>query len=82
MEIGGSQINAVQLAAAVRDLGHEVIVLSEPGPMVDCVRTLALEHLEIQCFGAIHPSMYPTNSFDTYVSDVLTSFTATSLLPY
>jgi glycosyltransferase involved in cell wall biosynthesis len=47
MEIGGSQLNAVQLAGAVRDLGHEVVVLSEPGPMVERVRALGLEHLEI-----------------------------------
>lgn len=47
MEIGGSQLNAVQLAGAVRDLGHEVIVLSEPGPMVERVRALGLEHIEI-----------------------------------
>jgi glycosyltransferase involved in cell wall biosynthesis len=47
MEIGGSQLNAVQLAGAVRDLGHEVIVISEPGPMVARVRDLGLEHVEI-----------------------------------
>ena len=47
MEIGGSQLNAVQLAGAVRDLGHEVIVLSEPGPLVERVRGMGLEHLEI-----------------------------------
>ncbi|MBP2322243.1 glycosyltransferase involved in cell wall biosynthesis [Kibdelosporangium banguiense] len=47
MEIGGSQLNAIQLAGAVRDRGHEVIVLSEPGPLVERVRDLGLEHLEI-----------------------------------
>jgi glycosyltransferase involved in cell wall biosynthesis len=47
MEIGGSQLNAVQLAGAVRDRGHEVIVLSEPGPLVSRVRDLGLEHIEI-----------------------------------
>ena len=31
LEIGGSQINAIELAAAVRDLGHEVIVFGQPG---------------------------------------------------
>jgi glycosyltransferase involved in cell wall biosynthesis len=59
MEIGGSQINAVQLAGAVRDLGHEVIVLSEPGPVVDRVLDLGLEHIEIPMH-AVHglPSAY------------------------
>jgi glycosyltransferase involved in cell wall biosynthesis len=47
MEIGGSQLNAIQLAGAVRDRGHEVIVLSEPGPLVNRVRDLGLEHIEI-----------------------------------
>src|SRR5205823_8238657 len=47
MEIGGSQLNAVQLAGAVRDRGHDVLVLSEPGPLVDHVRALGLEHIAI-----------------------------------
>lgn len=33
LEIGGSQVNAVDLAAAVRDLhGHEVVFFATPGP--------------------------------------------------
>jgi glycosyltransferase involved in cell wall biosynthesis len=47
MEIGGSQFNAIELGAAVRDLGHEVLVVSEPGPLVETVRDLGLEHLTI-----------------------------------
>ncbi|HVV19469.1 MAG TPA: glycosyltransferase family 4 protein [Pseudonocardiaceae bacterium] len=47
MEIGGSQLNAIQLAGAVRDRGHEVIVVAEPGPLVDMVRELGLEHVPI-----------------------------------
>jgi glycosyltransferase involved in cell wall biosynthesis len=47
MEIGGSQLNAVQLAGAVRDRGHEVIVVAEPGPLVATVRELGLEHVAI-----------------------------------
>jgi glycosyltransferase involved in cell wall biosynthesis len=47
MTVGGSQLNAIELAAAVRDLGHEVAVLGEPGPLVDQVRALDLEHLPI-----------------------------------
>ena len=30
--IGGSQLNAIELAAAVQRLGHEVIVYGRPGP--------------------------------------------------
>ncbi len=47
MELGGSQLNAIQLAGAVRDRGHEVIVLSEPGPLVDRIRAMGMEHIEI-----------------------------------
>ena len=45
MELGGSQLNAVELAAAVRDLGHEVQVISGDGVLVDRVRELGLEHI-------------------------------------
>jgi glycosyltransferase involved in cell wall biosynthesis len=47
MEVGGSQLNAIQLAGAIRDRGHEVIVLSEPGPLVERVKKLAIEHVEL-----------------------------------
>jgi glycosyltransferase involved in cell wall biosynthesis len=47
MELGGSQFNAVQLAEAVRDLGHQVTVASETGPLMDRVRETGLEHIEI-----------------------------------
>jgi glycosyltransferase involved in cell wall biosynthesis len=47
MELGGSQINAIQLAGAIRDRGHEVIVLSESGPLVERVRKLDLEHVQL-----------------------------------
>ena len=43
LEIGGSQLNAVELAAAVRDLGHEVLVFGQPGPLVERVREMELE---------------------------------------
>lgn len=47
MQLGGSQLNAIQLAGAVRDRGHEVSVMAEPGPLVDRVRELGLEHVTI-----------------------------------
>jgi glycosyltransferase involved in cell wall biosynthesis len=46
LEIGGSQLNAVDLAAAVRDRGHDVVVYGEPGPLVDRVAELGLEFIE------------------------------------
>jgi glycosyltransferase involved in cell wall biosynthesis len=45
MELGGSQLNAVELAAAVRDRGHHVAVLSDDGPLLSRVRDLGLPHV-------------------------------------
>lgn len=43
LEIGGSQLNAIELAAAVRDLGHDVSVFaSDDGPLSDVVGRLGL----------------------------------------
>jgi len=47
MEVGGSQLNAIELAGAVRDLGHRVTVVSEDGPLVERVRTMGLPHVAI-----------------------------------
>jgi glycosyltransferase involved in cell wall biosynthesis len=47
MEVGGSQLNAVQLAGAIRDRGHEVIVLSEAGPLAGRLKKMGLEHVEL-----------------------------------
>ncbi|MBI1759642.1 MAG: glycosyltransferase family 4 protein [Actinobacteria bacterium] len=47
MEIGGSQLNAVELAAAVRDRGHDVLLVAEDGPLVGTVRELGLEWLPL-----------------------------------
>jgi len=46
MELGGSQLNALQLAEAVQHLGHDVTVASEPGPLLDRVREAGLRHVE------------------------------------
>jgi glycosyltransferase involved in cell wall biosynthesis len=61
MELGGSQLNAIQLAGAVRDRGHEVIVLSEPGPLVDRVRSMGMEHVAIP-MNRRRPSLQVTSS--------------------
>lgn len=37
LSIGGSQINAIDLAAAIRDLGHEATVYGQPGPLASYV---------------------------------------------
>ena len=47
MEIGGSQLNAVEIAGAVRDRGHDVTVVSRPGPLVQTVKELGLPHVTL-----------------------------------
>nr|BFE34437.1 glycosyltransferase [Actinomadura rugatobispora] len=47
MRIGGSQLNAIELAAAMRGLGHRAAIISEPGPLVERVREEGLEHFTL-----------------------------------
>lgn len=44
--IGGSQINALELAAAVRNLGHDVIVFAAPGVLAEKINELSLQFIE------------------------------------
>jgi len=46
LSIGGSQLNAVELAGAVARRGHDVTVFGRPGPLVDVVRTWGLRFEE------------------------------------
>jgi L-malate glycosyltransferase len=41
--IGGSQINAIDLAAAAAEAGHDVIVYGKPGPLVERIESRGLE---------------------------------------
>lgn len=43
--MGGSQLNAIELACAVRDLGHEVVLYGEPGVLVSRADELGLEFI-------------------------------------
>jgi glycosyltransferase involved in cell wall biosynthesis len=45
MEIGGSQTNAIELAQAVSNLGHEVVVFGPRGALVDRVQEMGLEFI-------------------------------------
>ncbi|GAB4388066.1 MAG: hypothetical protein Kow0025_05170 [Thermodesulfovibrionales bacterium] len=56
LEIGGTQVNAIELAAALRDLhGHETVLFATPGPMADYAREKGLRYLPAPAPGA-HPS--------------------------
>lgn len=43
MGMGGSQLNALDLAAAVRDRGHHVMLYATPGPLMDRAHALGLD---------------------------------------
>jgi len=45
LQIGGSQINAIDLAAGAAEAGHEVVVYGVPGPLVDRVEALGLDYV-------------------------------------
>lgn len=55
--IGGSQLNAIELAAAVRDLGHEVLVFGPRGPL-EC----RISQLDLEFLPAPQPSRRPSAS--------------------
>lgn len=46
LAMGGSQINALELAGAVRDLGHDVFVFATKGVLLDKVEELGLPYIE------------------------------------
>lgn len=47
METGGSQLNAIELAAAVRNRGHDVLLVSTLGPLLAKAGELKLDHVPI-----------------------------------
>ncbi len=44
LTLGGSQMNAIDLAGGVRDRGHEVVVAGPDGPLVDVIRDRGLPY--------------------------------------
>ncbi|TFD36918.1 glycosyltransferase [Cryobacterium sp. TMT1-19] len=44
--LGGSQLNAIEIAAAVQALGHSVVIFGRPGALIDRIEDLGLEFVE------------------------------------
>lgn len=42
LSIGGSQINAIDLAAEIRSFGHETLIYAVPGPLVEYIKEKGL----------------------------------------
>jgi glycosyltransferase involved in cell wall biosynthesis len=47
LAIGGSQLNAIEIAAAVNRLGHPVTIVGRSGALVDRINELGLEFVEL-----------------------------------
>lgn len=45
--LGGSQMNAIDLATGMRDRGHEIVVAGPDGPLVDLIRSRGLRFEQI-----------------------------------
>lgn len=46
MNMGGSQINAIEIAAEVKKMGHDVLIFGQPGALTEMVTDLGLEFIE------------------------------------
>jgi glycosyltransferase involved in cell wall biosynthesis len=56
LEVGGTQVNAIELAAELRDAhGHDVLFFATPGPMLELVREKGLRY-EPAPAARVHPS--------------------------
>lgn len=51
MNMGGSQLNAIELAASVKALGHEVVIAGQHGSLRGTVDALGLEFIELPAPG-------------------------------
>ena len=57
LEVGGTQVNAIELTAALRDLhGHEVVLFATPGPMLKLAEEKGLRFLPAPDTH-VHPSL-------------------------
>ncbi|MGY1699112.1 glycosyltransferase family 4 protein [Geodermatophilus sp. SYSU D00766] len=68
MEIGGSQLNALEIAAAVRDRGHEVLLYAPDGDLLSHAHDLGLEHVPAAT-APFHPSPTVTADLARLVRD-------------
>src|SRR5664280_742505 len=46
LKIGGSQLNAIEIAAQVQRMGHQCVIFGQQGPLVDRITELGLEFVQ------------------------------------
>lgn len=56
LTIGGIQVNAIDMATAIRGLGHDVVVASPPGPLASVVEERGLTFVPTPIRGHFRPS--------------------------
>lgn len=57
LEVGGTQVNAIELGAALRDFhGFETVIFAEPGPMSEYVRSKSIRFIPAPA-AKVHPSL-------------------------
>lgn len=67
--LGGSQINAIDLAAAIRDRGHEVTMVATPGPLEERIRDRDLPFVRIDLPSPGRPSFHAARVLSRLVHD-------------
>lgn len=66
--IGGSQLNAVEIASEIQKRGHEVLILGRPGALVERIVQLGLEFVELPA-----PSKRPSRRVAMAIRDLIRS---------
>ena len=66
LNMGGSQLNAIELAAAVRALGHDVIMFGQPGSL-----TLRIKELGLEFIAAPKPHHQPSRTIVRALAEVI-----------
>ncbi|MGO2005042.1 MAG: glycosyltransferase, partial [Arthrobacter rhombi] len=51
LSIGGSQLNAVEIAAAVQERGHSIAIIGSPGQLETRIAELGIEFIELAAPG-------------------------------
>jgi len=69
LDVGGSQINAIELAGAVRDRGHDVVVLAMRGPLRGMVADLGLPMWDVPWLRGTRPSLRVARLIASIVGD-------------
>ena len=57
LEVGGTQVNAIELSATLRDRhGHDVVLVATPGPMLAVAQEKKLRYIPAPD-ASVHPSL-------------------------